>query len=139
MKKPLTFLDLSLYSWKFQRNYKLSLEILQIALHPLEIPGSKTKTHMEITHDFWKFNFFLNWPLEFPYAHMLFLLNTPGNSISSIPPSPLPCFWNNPINLKKIKVSLKNCILVADHKLLIDRISVNFHVLISINKRKDEY
>ena len=77
-KRPLEFLDLSLYPWKFQTKWRFT-------------PGNSTKscyTHwnfqgqkprpMEIPHYFfldhaWKFHFFFYWPLEFPhFPHSIF-------------------------------------------------------------------
>ena len=59
----------------------------KIVLHPLEIPVSKTKIHMEIAHD-------LLTLLEIPLLSKLTpkistcsFFNTPGNSISSTAPS----------------------------------------------------
>ena len=59
-KKPLKFLDLSLYSVKLCDTPLMGIRM------------SKTKTHENSTWVFcehpWKFHFFFNWPLEFPHV-----------------------------------------------------------------------
>ena len=65
----------------------------------IEIPRPKTKTHVEIPHDFFwwpslEIPPLFYWPLEFPQS---FFFNTPGNSMSLFPC--LDYFWNSPLTL----------------------------------------
>ena len=102
-KRPLEFLDLSLYPWKFQTKWSFT-------------PGNSTKLcyiHWNFrsktkNQDLWKFHIFSGssfeishlsyWPLEFQF----YIFNNPGTSMSSI----LAClnvYWNRPlkVNWKK--------------------------------------
>ena len=86
---------------------KLSpLEILQNCVTLFGNSKIKFKTHGNFAWVFlehpWKFHCFFNWPLEFPQ----FFFNTPGNSMSSTPPTCLDFFWNSPMNMD---VTPKNC------------------------------
>ena len=83
-KRPLEFLDLSLYSWKFKTKWSFT---------PTGISKAKNQ-------DPWKFHtiFFLIMPgnstsfLLTPGVSRLCFFNPPGNSMSSPPPPRLPQF-----------------------------------------------
>ena len=69
-------LSLSLYSRNSRQNKASPLSPGKIVLHPMELPGPKTKTFL-ITPG--NVNSYFNWPLEFPH----YIFSTYPQQISS--------------------------------------------------------
>ena len=78
LKNPMEFLDLSLYTWKFQRKQAFSTpwKFCKIVWKSKWLSKIKTlgnSTWFFLDHH-WKFHFFFNWPMAFLHASSSIIL-----------------------------------------------------------------
>ena len=117
-------------SWFFSFVF-LTLEILvktqhyprkfgKIVLHNLNTPRPKTRTLLEILHEYslehpWRFYFFFNWPLKFPYAFSSIPLEITRSQWPPSPPLLFEFFLKQPNTWNNLKKPCK----IGDEKSLI--------------------